>query len=49
MTSSAVTQIVIATASTVIAGMVLDYMKRRNQPAPPIADDSNNSWFKGLF
>lgn len=49
MTRTAVTQIVIATASTVIAGMILDYMKRQNQPAPPIADDSNNTWFKGLF
>lgn len=47
MTKTQVNQILIATASTVLAGLILDYFKKQNQPPPPVVDDQPfyKEWF----
>lgn len=44
MSKNALIQISIATVSTVAAGLLLDYLKQKQQPQAPVIDNQKSWW-----
>lgn len=44
-----VKQVGIAVAATVIAGVVMEWMRKPKATPPPVADNKPNTWFGGLW